>query len=89
MNDMLRTWLIDLDEAQSMTDWSESCCLCRLAELGSQTMLQQLLVDNFLHCDLHPGNILASPICTPRALVGLCVVPEWRGASLSLNTLHV
>ena len=59
----------------------------RLAELGSQTMLQQLLVDNFLHCDLHPGNILASPIHTPLALVGLCIVPEWRGASLSVTML--
>ncbi|WIA28428.1 hypothetical protein OEZ86_010973 [Tetradesmus obliquus] len=30
----------------------------RLAELGSGTMLQMMLVDNLIHSDLHPGNIL-------------------------------
>ncbi|CAI5474450.1 unnamed protein product [Closterium sp. Yama58-4] len=29
-----------------------------LAELGSHTLLKMLLVDNFIHADLHPGNIL-------------------------------
>jgi aarF domain-containing kinase len=34
--------------------------LCRLAKLGSQTMLQMMLVDNLIHSDLHPGNILVA-----------------------------
>lgn len=33
---------------------------CRLAQLGSQTMLQMMLVDNLIHSDLHPGNILVA-----------------------------
>eukprot|EP00884_Botryococcus_braunii_P012216 jgi/Botrbrau1/20996/Bobra.0144s0014.1 len=32
----------------------------QLAKLGSQTMLQMMLVDNLIHSDLHPGNILVS-----------------------------
>ncbi len=32
----------------------------RLAQLGSQTMLQMMLVDNLIHSDLHPGNILVA-----------------------------
>ena len=34
--------------------------LRRLAQLGSQTMLQMMLVDNLIHSDLHPGNILVA-----------------------------
>jgi predicted unusual protein kinase regulating ubiquinone biosynthesis (AarF/ABC1/UbiB family) len=30
----------------------------RLAELGSGAMLQMMLLDNLVHSDLHPGNIL-------------------------------
>lgn len=30
----------------------------QLAHLGSHTLLKMLLVDNFIHADLHPGNIL-------------------------------
>lgn len=30
----------------------------RLAELGSQAMLKMMLIDNLIHSDLHPGNIL-------------------------------
>ncbi|KAK9808945.1 hypothetical protein WJX72_006758 [[Myrmecia] bisecta] len=32
----------------------------RLAALGSKTMLQMMLVDNLIHSDLHPGNILVA-----------------------------
>ena len=31
----------------------------RLAQLGSQTMLQMMLVDNLIHSDLHPGAAAA------------------------------
>ena len=30
----------------------------RLAELGSGAMLQMMLVDNWVHSDLHPGNVI-------------------------------
>lgn len=29
-----------------------------LAEIGTHTLLKMLLVDNFIHTDMHPGNIL-------------------------------
>lgn len=29
-----------------------------LAHIGTHTLLKMLLVDNFIHADLHPGNIL-------------------------------
>lgn len=30
----------------------------QLAVLGTRTMLHMMLVDNLIHADLHPGNIL-------------------------------
>ncbi|KAI8469109.1 MAG: hypothetical protein J3K34DRAFT_459528 [Monoraphidium minutum] len=42
----------------------------RLAELGSGTMLQMMLVDNLIHSDLHPGNILVR-LEPPSGLLGL------------------
>jgi predicted unusual protein kinase regulating ubiquinone biosynthesis (AarF/ABC1/UbiB family) len=42
----------------------------RLAELGSGTMLQMMLVDNLIHSDLHPGNILVR-LEPPGGLLGL------------------
>eukprot|EP00882_Tetradesmus_deserticola_P025653 GHRQ01028197.1.p1 GENE.GHRQ01028197.1~~GHRQ01028197.1.p1 ORF type:complete len:196 (+),score=98.13 GHRQ01028197.1:411-998(+) len=42
----------------------------RLAELGSGTMLQMMLVDNLIHSDLHPGNILVR-LEPPQGLLGL------------------
>lgn len=42
----------------------------RLAALGSGTMLQMMLVDNLIHSDLHPGNILVT-LERPRGLLGL------------------
>ena len=35
-----------------------------LARLGARTMLHMMLVDNLIHADLHPGNILGG---CPRA----------------------
>ncbi len=43
---------------------------CRLSELGSGTMLQMMLVDNLIHSDLHPGNILVR-LDPPGGLLGL------------------
>ena len=42
----------------------------RLAELGSGTVLQMMLVDSLVHSDLHPGNILVR-LERPRGLLGL------------------
>ncbi|GFR39830.1 hypothetical protein Agub_g324 [Astrephomene gubernaculifera] len=42
----------------------------RLSELGSGTMLQMMLVDNLIHSDLHPGNILVR-LDPPAGLLGL------------------
>ncbi len=44
--------------------------LLRLSELGSGTMLQMMLVDNLIHSDLHPGNILVR-LNAPTGLLGL------------------
>ena len=30
---------------------------CRLAQLGSEAMLHMMLVDSFIHSDLHPGKL--------------------------------
>jgi len=43
----------------------------RLSELGSGTMLQMMLVDNLIHSDLHPGNILVR-LNPPTGLLGAC-----------------
>ncbi|KXZ44199.1 hypothetical protein GPECTOR_71g560 [Gonium pectorale] len=42
----------------------------RLSELGSGTMLQMMLVDNLIHSDLHPGNILVR-LDPPGGLLGV------------------
>ena len=33
----------------------------KLAEIGIRSLLKMMLVDNFIHADLHPGNLL---VCT-------------------------
>ncbi|GBF99975.1 hypothetical protein Rsub_12668, partial [Raphidocelis subcapitata] len=52
----------------------------RLAELGSGTMLQMMLVDNLIHSDLHPGNILVR-LEPPTGLLGLA----YRGVGALLE----
>ncbi|GAX81695.1 hypothetical protein CEUSTIGMA_g9123.t1 [Chlamydomonas eustigma] len=42
----------------------------RLSELGSELMLQMMLVDNLIHSDLHPGNILVR-LNPPKGLLGI------------------
>lgn len=42
---------------------SEACCAeskKELSRLGMNSMAKMIFIDNFVHCDLHPGNILVS-----------------------------
>ncbi|CAK9809138.1 Uncharacterized aarF domain-containing protein kinase 2 [Anthophora plagiata] len=36
-----------------------------LAKIGIKTILKMVFKDNFIHCDLHPGNILVQRNCEP------------------------
>ncbi|KAM6291352.1 putative aarF domain-containing protein kinase 2 isoform 2-T2 [Porphyrio hochstetteri] len=69
----------------------------RLAKMGMDMLLKMVFVDNFVHADLHPGNILvqgtahASTSCKEQtAIVDLCdtlvveVQPPLRGLCLVL-----
>lgn len=57
----------------------------QLASIGSGTMLQMMLVDNLIHSDLHPGNILVR-LEPPAGLLGgsLMMMLLAAGASLCL-----
>ncbi len=48
----------------------------QLASIGSGTMLQMMLVDNLIHSDLHPGNILVR-LEPPAGLLGGCMPAGW------------
>ncbi|KAK9788286.1 hypothetical protein WJX73_008757 [Symbiochloris irregularis] len=60
----------------------------KLAQLGSEAMLHMMLVDSFIHSDLHPGNILVALDPAPQPLLasaasllrfsGLAVPPSWQ-----------
>ncbi|XP_032684506.1 uncharacterized aarF domain-containing protein kinase 2-like isoform X2 [Odontomachus brunneus] len=39
----------------------------KLAKIGIATVLKMLFQDNFIHCDLHPGNILVEKAVVPKA----------------------
>ncbi|KYQ47259.1 putative aarF domain-containing protein kinase 2 [Trachymyrmex zeteki] len=39
----------------------------RLARIGIAMVLQMIFKDNFIHCDLHPGNILVEETVVPKA----------------------
>ncbi|XP_077280544.1 putative aarF domain-containing protein kinase 2 [Temnothorax americanus] len=39
----------------------------RLARIGIATVLKMIFKDNFIHCDLHPGNILVEKAVVPKA----------------------
>lgn len=41
-----------------MLDTDHQVIKTRLAELGTSIMLKMMLLDNLIHADLHPGNIL-------------------------------
>lgn len=64
-----------------------------LAALGSGAMLQMMLVDNFVHADLHPGNIMVhlDPPRGTRALyervaerIGLKMPEKWNRPAIVL-----
>ncbi|KAL1191687.1 Protein ACTIVITY OF BC1 COMPLEX KINASE 8 [Cardamine amara subsp. amara] len=38
----------------------------KVAHIGTHALLKMLLVDNFIHADMHPGNILVRPNDTPK-----------------------
>ncbi|XP_018378366.1 PREDICTED: uncharacterized aarF domain-containing protein kinase 2 isoform X2 [Trachymyrmex cornetzi] len=40
----------------------------RLARIGIAMVLQMIFKDNFIHCDLHPGNILVEKTVVPKAM---------------------
>ena len=56
--------------------YEESCralavmatAVCRLAQLGSSAMLHMMLIDSFIHSDLHPGahDMLCDDMVPPR-----------------------
>ncbi|XP_067204019.1 uncharacterized aarF domain-containing protein kinase 2-like isoform X2 [Linepithema humile] len=39
----------------------------KLAKIGIATVLKMVFKDNFIHCDLHPGNILVEKAVVPKA----------------------
>lgn len=49
--------------------------------LGARTMLHMMLVDNLIHADLHPGNILVQ-LRTPGGAAGKAA------ATLAQRALH-
>ncbi|XP_043527263.1 uncharacterized aarF domain-containing protein kinase 2-like [Frieseomelitta varia] len=41
----------------------------KLAKIGIKTILKMVFKDNFIHCDLHPGNILVQTNCEPTGKI--------------------
>lgn len=54
----------------------------RLAVIGLKGYLQMMLRDNFVHSDLHPGNILVRPVEAHRR-------PPWEDSVSSLSSSSV
>ncbi|XP_066286237.1 uncharacterized aarF domain-containing protein kinase 2-like isoform X1 [Branchiostoma lanceolatum] len=62
-----------------MTDDNSECLKAKLAEMGIEALLKMIFVDNFVHGDLHPGNILVMNAdcynpeqCNKMMLVDMC-----------------
>ncbi|KAH0944567.1 hypothetical protein HN011_002009 [Eciton burchellii] len=43
----------------------------KLAKIGIATILKMVFKDNFIHCDLHPGNILVEKIVPKSSLLNI------------------
>ncbi|XP_059301136.1 uncharacterized protein LOC132053226 [Lycium ferocissimum] len=52
-----------IEELEERTTEFEGCDSIRsaLAHIGTHALLKMMLVDNFIHADMHPGNILVRP----------------------------
>jgi aarF domain-containing kinase len=50
-----------------------------IAETGLNAYLQMLLKDNFIHADMHPGNILVREVSRPPAALPLPPSLAWTG----------
>ena len=59
----------------------------QIVALGVDTYLKMLLADNFVHTDLHPGNIMIRPRPLPGAAVeyGTAPAPNLRAVGKSLH----
>jgi aarF domain-containing kinase len=53
-----------------------------IAETGLNAYLQMLLKDNFIHADMHPGNILVREVVRPPPLLPLPPQLAWTGRLL-------
>ena len=52
----------------------------KLAAIGLGSYLKMLLKDNFIHADLHPGNILVrTPCCDPPCVRTSGLAPAYFG----------
>jgi len=66
-----RAGAVDADAAAAWASYEDKM-RNRIARLGCHTLLQMVVKDNFIHADLHPGNLL---IREERELPWWC--PEW------------
>ncbi|CAL1687398.1 unnamed protein product [Lasius platythorax] len=57
-------------EGSSISDYLEhddAVLQRKLARIGIATVFKMIFKDNFIHCDLHPGNILVEKAVVPKA----------------------
>jgi aarF domain-containing kinase len=58
-----------------------------IAKIGCRTYLKMLLVDNYLHSDLHPGNILVRMGC-PTESRPLVMAGQWMKTVASVSIVR-
>ncbi|EIE27087.1 ABC1-domain-containing protein [Coccomyxa subellipsoidea C-169] len=66
-----------------VADPGRSTFKSRLAKLGSSSFLQMMLIDNLIHSDLHPGNILVALDSPPVPLLSKRVTGAGMATHLS------